>query len=62
MLDTYIDVYINEIIDVPEAGYPAYNNFIWMDIVDFGYLYFDNIEYSTFLYSLTNVIKERKKT
>ena len=60
MLDTYIDVYINEIIDVPEAGYPAYNNFIWMDIVDFGYLYFDNIEYSTFLYSLTNVIKERK--
>ena len=41
MLGIYINCYVNELVETPEAIYPRTNDYIWSDNQDFGYLYVD---------------------
>ena len=41
-LDFYLEFYINEIIETPEAIQARANEYVWSDNTDFGYLYIND--------------------
>ena len=54
----YIKLYVNEIIETPEAIQVRANDYVWSDNTDFGYIYISEDELNTSLYQLSLKIDE----
>ena len=55
-LETYMEFYVNEIVNTPEGIYPRANNYIWSDNYDFGYIYVSEQELGRGLKQLATTI------
>lgn len=53
---TYITLYINEIIETPEAIQARANDYVWSDATDFGYVYINELELDRGLKELADQI------
>ena len=57
--DIYIDLYVNEIIETPEAIQSRANNYVWSDNTDFGYVYVSENELNKALNNLAESIENK---
>ncbi len=60
-LNIYLDFYINEIVESPEAIQARANNYVWSDNTDFGYIYISETELDKVLYNMSVLIDNRIK-
>jgi len=56
---SYIPLYINEIIETPEAIQSRANDYVWSDNSDFGYIYINETELDKTLEKLADLIDEK---
>ena len=61
-LNIYLDFYINEIVESPEAIQARANNYVWSDNTDFGYVYINETELDKALYNFAVVIEDKIKS
>ncbi len=55
----YLDFYINEIVETPEAIQARANEYVWSDNTDFGYLYINETELDKALYQIGYLIQRK---
>jgi len=55
----YLDFYVSEIIETPEAIQARANNYVWSDNTDFGYVYINEKEVDRALLSLAKLVKKK---
>lgn len=56
---TFIEFYVNEIIETPEAIQPRINEYVWNDSTDFGYVYVNETEINKGLHRLAVKLEEK---
>ncbi|MBP5408156.1 MAG: FtsX-like permease family protein [Bacilli bacterium] len=56
---TYINLYINEIIETPESIQSRANDYVWSDGTDFGFIYISETELDKVLYDLSLIIEDK---
>ncbi|MBR1747720.1 MAG: FtsX-like permease family protein [Clostridia bacterium] len=57
--NTYVDFYINEIIEAPEAIQARANTYVWSDNTDFGYVYVSESELNKAVDMLTVLLEQK---
>ena len=57
--DCFVDCYINQIVEVPEAIQARTNNYVWSDNSDFGYIYIDESQMAMLVDRLAEMLKEK---
>lgn len=55
----FLDFYINEIVETPEAIQARANEYVWSDNTDFGYLYINETELDKALYNISVLIRNK---
>ena len=55
----FLNFYINEIVETPEAIQARANNYVWSDNTDFGYLYVEEKELNKALFQLASLLEEK---
>ena len=55
----FLNFYINEIVETPEAIQARANNYVWSDNTDFGYLYVEEKELNKGLFQLAYLLEEK---
>ena len=57
--DAYLEFYVNEIVEVPEAIQARANNYVWSDTTDFGYVYLNEAELDKTIMQLSVLIHQK---
>ncbi len=57
--DFFLEFYINEIIECPEAIQVRANNYVWSDNTDFGYVYIAESELNKAVYELATLLETK---
>lgn len=57
--NTYLDFYINQIVETPEGIQARANDYVWSDNTDFGYVYVKEAELDTALMNLSIIINDK---
>ena len=58
---TYVNLYVNEIVETPESIQVRANDYVWSDNTDFGYIYVHDDELDRVLYELAVKIDDKIK-
>lgn len=54
----FVDCYINEIVETPEAIQARANNYVWSDNTDFGYIYINESQFDVLAKNLADKLEE----
>ena len=57
--DTYLDFYVNEIVETPEAIQARANNYVWSDNTDIGYIYVKEGELNKAISQLAVILEQK---